>query len=107
VDRLLAVPVEDTDDAVVVFEVDERMLDQDLDFAAADHGAVVRARTTLDQALRAVRPALRTVVNTVRELSSDEVEVEFGLKVGGESGVIIAKGTSEVNFAVRLTWRRA
>ncbi|ARX88508.1 hypothetical protein SMD44_07995 [Streptomyces alboflavus] len=26
--------------------------------------------------------------------------------MGGETGVIIAKGTAEVNFTVRLTWNR-
>jgi hypothetical protein len=32
--------------------------------------------------------------------------VEFGLKIGGEAGVIIAKGTAEVNFTVRVSWKQ-
>jgi len=54
-----------------------------------------------------VQSALAQVSDAVKELQPDEMEIEFGLKVGGESGVIIAKGTAEVNFAVRVLWKRA
>lgn len=38
--------------------------------------------------------------------SPDEIELEFGLKVGGETGLIFAKGSAETTFHVRLTWQR-
>jgi hypothetical protein len=38
--------------------------------------------------------------------SPDECGVEFGLKLGGETGVIVAKGTAEVNFVITLTWKK-
>ena len=31
--------------------------------------------------------------------------MEFGLKIGGETGVIVAKGTAEVNFTIRMSWK--
>jgi hypothetical protein len=31
--------------------------------------------------------------------------VQFGLKVGGETGVIVAKGTAEANFTITLAWK--
>jgi len=33
------------------------------------------------------------------------VSVEFGLTLGAETGVVIAKGTSELHFAVTLAWK--
>jgi hypothetical protein len=44
------------------------------------------------------------VVGLLKELSPDQTVVEFGLKVGGETGMIIAKGTAEVNFKVTMSW---
>ena len=41
----------------------------------------------------------------LKEVAPAEAEVEFGLKIGGETGVIVAKGTAEVNFVVRMTWK--
>lgn len=35
----------------------------------------------------------------------EEVTVEFGAKLGGESGIIFAKGSAEVNFKVSMTWK--
>lgn len=31
--------------------------------------------------------------------------MEFGVKIGGETGMIIAKGTAEVNFKIALSWK--
>jgi hypothetical protein len=32
--------------------------------------------------------------------------VEFGVKLGGETGIILAKGTAEVNLTITMTWDR-
>jgi uncharacterized protein YggE len=89
-----------------VFEVDSDLAGSDLELAA-DDGTVARAQTSLRAALNHVRPALAQVSETVRELKPDEMEIAFGLKIGGETGVVIAKGTTEVNFAVRVVWKSA
>jgi hypothetical protein len=36
----------------------------------------------------------------------DGLDVEFGLKMGGEAGVIIASASIEANFKVTLHWDR-
>lgn len=61
---------------------------------------------TLEEALGRLRPSLQKVVGLLQELSPDQTVVEFGLKVGGETGMIIAKGTAEVNFKVTVSWER-
>ena len=105
-ETLLALSLEDSGPALAVFETDEYLAGAtDLELAASQDGVVAKARVSLEGALREVRPTLEKVVETVRSLSPDEVGIEFGLKVGGETGVVIAKGTSEVNFAIRLKWK--
>ncbi|NUK50379.1 hypothetical protein HRW14_08760 [Streptomyces lunaelactis] len=99
--------VETGSDGAAVFEVDATLVGDDLELAAGESGVVSRARVSVDEALQQVRPVLSRVAETVRELGPDEAEVQFGLKMGGETGVIVAKGTAEVNFAVRLVWKRA
>lgn len=105
-ERLLAIALDEGDENVAVFEVEGGLAGSDLDLAAGGNGMVARARVTLEEALSQVRPTLGKVIDAVRDSGPDEIEIEFGLKVGADSNVIIAKGTSEVNFAVRLTWKR-
>ncbi|MFD5753156.1 CU044_2847 family protein [Streptomyces sp. NPDC127033] len=104
--ELVTMAVNGDGEGTAVFEVGPGLMGSDLELAA-DDGLIARANTSLREALDRVRPALSQVAETVRELNPDEMEIQFGLKVGGESGVIIAKGTTEVNFAVRVVWKRA
>jgi len=90
----------------VVIEVDSQEVPNDLVLASRDPYAVaVKATETLDQVLSKVKPALQAVSTWAKSVSPDECCVEFGLKLGGETGVIIAKGTVNVNFVVKLTWK--
>jgi Trypsin-co-occurring domain 1 len=104
VSYLLAVPVDANTDDVVVFEADRHEA-EGLVLASTEPGTLAsRAGTTLEEALANLRPSLDKVVALLRQMSPHSTEVEFGLKIGGETGVIIAKGTAEVNFTVRMSW---
>ncbi|MBT2543732.1 hypothetical protein J7E99_24310 [Streptomyces sp. ISL-44] len=106
--QLIGMTLEDGgEETAVVFEVDGDLAGSDLEMAAAGDGLMGRAGVSVQDALDRVKPTLAKVARTVRELGPDEAEIEFGLKMGGETGVIVAKGTAEVNFAVRLVWHRA
>lgn len=63
-----------------------------------------RAGETLESALDKVTPALESVTSRLRKLSPDGVEVEFGLTLNAESGVILAKAGGEVHLNVTLNW---
>jgi hypothetical protein len=102
---LLGLPVEADSKDVLVFEVDRTEVSDDLVLASNESGTVARAQVTLEEALGKLKPSLQKVVHLLKELSPDETVVEFGLKMGGETGVIIAKGTAEVNFTVRMSWK--
>lgn len=103
---LLGVPVEVGSNSVLVVEVDASEIPDDLVLASAEPGKVVdRARVTLEEALERLKPSLHKIIDLLKDLAPDETEVEFGLKVGGETGVIVAKGTAEVNFVIRMSWK--
>jgi Trypsin-co-occurring domain 1 len=103
---LLGLPVEPGSDDILVFEVDHDEVPDHLALASPEPGEVAaRAQVTLEEALEKLKPSLQKVVHLLSEMAPNETEVEFGLKIGGETGVIIAKGTAEVNFAVRMSWK--
>ncbi|MFC8534128.1 CU044_2847 family protein [Streptomyces sp. NPDC057249] len=77
-----------------------------LERISRDSGEVVRAGRRLEDALAQTRPALRSVMESVRALGPDAYEIEFGMKFNAESGVVIAKTAIEGHFAVKVSWNR-
>jgi Trypsin-co-occurring domain 1 len=56
----------------------------------------------------AIAPAIETaqlVLDRIKDLAPDEVEVTFGLKVSGKLDWLIAKAASEGNFEIKLAWK--
>jgi Trypsin-co-occurring domain 1 len=105
---LLGLPVEADSNDILVCEVDRTEVPDGLVLAAPEPGRVAaRAQVSLEEALAKLRPSLQKIVHLLKEISPDESVVEFGLKMGGETGVIIARGTAEVNFVVRMSWKSA
>jgi hypothetical protein len=109
--ELIGVPVGgDSEDFLVVEVDDDEESSGGLVLAAVpdpSKGAkgIAKAQVTLEQALTSLKPSLQKISHVLQELAPEESEVEFGLKIGGETGVILAKGTAEVNFVVRMTWK--
>ena len=68
--------------------------------------ALARAGRSLESTIDEIRPALGVVLARLHDLAASEVEVAFGLKLGAETGVVVAKGSSEVHLDVRLVWHR-
>lgn len=68
--------------------------------------AIIEAGERLDEVLARTRPTIRAVVEAIRDLAPDEYEVEFGLKLNAEAGVIVAKTAMEGHFTMKLAWRR-
>jgi hypothetical protein len=101
---LLGLPVEAGSEDVLVVEVDQSEISGDLVLASDPGEVAARAQVTLEEALSRLKPSLHKVVGLLRDLSPDQTVVEFGLKVGGETGMIIAKGTAEVNFKITMSW---
>ncbi|MEV6636559.1 CU044_2847 family protein [Actinoplanes sp. NPDC051470] len=104
--HLLEFSVGEGVDAVVTFEVDPDELPDELVLASnADSPVAGRVRITFEEALHQLKPSLQKVATLVRELAPTEASVEFGLKMGGQTGVIVAKGNAEANFKLALVWK--
>lgn len=78
----------------------------DLGLAAAHPGEIVaQASETLEAALQEIRPALTALRDTLASVAPQQVTVEFGIALGAETGIVVAKGTAEVHFTVTMTWQ--
>lgn len=100
---LMEVPVEGGNPIVV--EVTDPNVD-DLVPASKPGALIGRARTTLAAALAELQPTMNVLSEWAKSSAPDEFTVEFGLKLGGTTNVVIASGTAEVNFLMKLTWKK-
>ena len=60
------------------------------------------------QVKEAVAPAVdaaKAVLDKVKEIAPDEIEVKFGVKVSGGAHWLVAKASAEANFEITLNWR--
>jgi len=101
--RLIRVPLEDGT-SVVVEEADPGGV-----VRAGKPGEVVaQAERTLESSLDSVRRAAAAVIDSLREAEQaiEAVDVELGIKLAAQAGVVIANASTEANFRVTLHWRR-
>jgi len=80
--------------------------DYGVERVAREDGGIVQASEKLEEALGRALPTLRTVVNSIRTLAPDEAQIEFGMKLGAETGVVISKVAAEAHFTVTLSWSK-
>jgi hypothetical protein len=78
----------------------------ELGLASSIEEKAKKANETLESALDQVTPALKSVARKLRDLSPDDLTVEFGLTLTAETGCIVAKGSAEVHFTVTLAWSK-
>lgn len=105
---LMQVPLDDTANATsVLVETDSEDILGGLVLASPEPGkAVATAAKSLSASLENLEPVLRTVKEKLAASAPEHFTVEFGVKLGGESGIILAKGTAEVNLKITMTWDR-
>jgi hypothetical protein len=105
---LLHVPVEHADGAALLVEADRAEIPAGLVLASPQPGeAAAKAGRSLSESLEQLEPMLRTVKDQLVASAPAHFTVEFGVKIGGETGIILAKGTAEVNLKITMTWDRA
>jgi hypothetical protein len=90
------------DGSSVLVEVDEDTYGVEAVSRTSD--GVVEAGQRLESALASVREAAQATLDTLTKLSPKTVEVEFGIKLAGEAGALIAKTSAEGHFPVKLSW---
>jgi hypothetical protein len=101
---LVEIPVEGGGRLLV--QASDEDLPGGLELAALHPGDIVaRAAEPLEAALDQLRPAVEAVRLRLEAMAPDEVTVEFGIVLGAETSVVVAKGSTEVHFTVTLTWK--
>jgi hypothetical protein len=111
---LMKIQIDGGPDAVgedfILVEVDRQDVDGQVQLAGSETSSrdVAEAQETLARSFDRLGPALSAMLLKLRsaEHAPDEIQMEFGLKLGGEAGLIFAKGTAEANFAVTVTWAK-
>jgi hypothetical protein len=85
------------DDVAVSFEI--QPVDGFVPATSAEE-VVGRVQTAMAPAVAAAR----AVLDQVKEMAPDKVEVKFGVKVTGTMNWLVAKAATEGNFEVTLSW---
>ncbi|WP_234320225.1 CU044_2847 family protein [Streptomyces sp. SBT349] len=68
--------------------------------------AVRELPRSLQDALAPVGSTARAVLGRLKETGADEVEVEFGVDLSAEAGVVITKSQASFHLKVRVLWQR-
>lgn len=96
------------DGGSIVVEVDEPDRGGGTVRAGRESDIPEKARLGFEEAVDKIRPAAESIIKRLRDLtdSPDNVGVEFGLKLTGTAGAVIASTAVEANIKVTLAWNR-
>jgi len=89
----------------VIVEVDEPVAGGEE--LAARVGKVAVAERGLEESLAQVRPAVDCLMRMLSGLAvcPDEASIQFGIKLSGTVGAVIASAGVEANFTITLGWQ--
>lgn len=92
---------------VVKYEVDEET-EVYFEIQPPDDFHPAGADELIGNLKKAVEPAVegaKAVLEKVKEMQPDEVEVKFGVKASGTMNWLIARAVTEGNFEITLSWK--
>ena len=108
---------EDAKDGAILVEVDEEEIPSSeegvvkVGVKEVLHNTVAVANNSFYTAIKeAIHFNVKGLMDAVHSLPEppNEVEINFGLKITGEAGnVAVAKASGEVNYTVKLSWKKA
>ena len=78
-----------------------------VDRPARNEQGILDTGRRLEDALASVRPAARAALEAMAELTPEQIEIEFGVKLAGDAGAVIAKSSSDAHFVLRMSWAPA
>jgi hypothetical protein len=93
---------ETRDGMSVLVEVDEDAFG--IERAARGRNGLIAASRGLEAALDEVRPAVQALASALRGLAPREYQVQFGIKLNGEVGAVVARTGLEGHFNVTMAW---
>lgn len=78
-----------------------------VDHPARNEQGVLDVGRRLEDALASARPAARAALEAMAELTPEKVEIEFGVKLAGDAGALIARSSADAHFILRMSWSPA
>jgi Trypsin-co-occurring domain 1 len=72
--------------------------------ALPDGQMVLKAKQSFEDALNTIKPVASTIMSNLKELSADDAEVKFGIKLTADAGAVFASIGGEVNYEITLKW---
>ncbi len=98
------VPVLLSDGITIMVEVDEPKGRGLRPISRDDEDKVARK---FSDYLPSVQSIASSIIDTLQALphKPETIAVEFGLKISGEAGIILTKGSTEANLKLSLTWK--
>jgi len=78
-----------------------------VDHPARNEQGILDVGRRLEDALASVRPAAQAALEAMAELTPEQVQIEFGVKLAGDAGALIAKSTADAHFILRMSWTPA
>jgi hypothetical protein len=93
-----------SDGGVAVVEVSEDLYGRQR--VSRKDGTVIDAGRQLEDVLATANPVIHALVTALHGFGADEREIEFGLKLTAEAGVVVAKTAVEGHFTIKLGWHR-
>ena len=68
-------------------------------------GEIPELPERLDTLVRKIRPVAQTLFGALEELNTaQEINLEFGIKLGGTTGIVFVSAETECNFKIGLKW---
>lgn len=79
----------------------------DEELVSRDDGEIPEAKERLDVLVQRIRPVAQTLFSALEELNTPtEINLEFGIKLGGKTGIVFASAETECNFKIGLKWTK-
>jgi hypothetical protein len=103
---LASFPLEGTDGATVVVEVDESTSPNTLTRCSPGADGILRVSQTFDQSLESIKTIANRTIAALKGLDFEGGELSLGFKLTAAAGVVLAKAGAEAQIGVKLTWKK-
>ncbi|KAB8332427.1 hypothetical protein SD80_017635 [Scytonema tolypothrichoides VB-61278] len=67
---------------------------------------VADAKQTFEDGIDKIKPKFASLTTKLKDLSPEEMEVKFGIKLNTEAGAILTSVGGEVNFEINVKWSK-
>lgn len=92
----------------IYFETDDAFSENDT-IKVGVEDAIENATGTFKKALSTIRLVVASTVQQVRDfdraIAPDEFELQFGIKISGEYGAVVAKASGESQLQIKMTYK--